>query len=420
MPVATAIATPVQPANAALATPAPAEDSLLPVYARLPVRFSRGAGAWLYDATGRAWLDAISGIAVCGLGHTHPAVTSAVRAQAATLLHCSNLYQIEAQEALSERLTAVAGMERAFFCNSGTEANEAAIKLARRHGVRRGFRQPRIIVMENAFHGRSMATLSASGQRRIQAGFGALVEGFARAPFGDLEAVRRIAATCPEVVAVLVEPVQGEGGVLVAPTGYLRGLRELCDEHQWLLMLDEVQSGNARTGHWYACQAEAVQPDVLSTAKGLGNGVPIGACLVAGAATELLAAGDHGSTFGGNPLACAAALAVVDTIEREGLCARALALGTQLREALRSELSDVPEVLEVRGSGLMIGVQMERPCGGLVTQALAAGLLVNVTAERVLRLLPPLILSDEEGGQLAERVAALVRTHLGQRPGGAG
>ena len=346
----------------------------MPLYARLPVRFSHGAGAWLYDADGRAWLDALSGIAVCGLGHAHPAVTDALGAQAGRLLHCSNFYQIEAQELLAQRLSAVAGMDRIFFCNSGAEANEAAIKLARRHGTRQGFRQPQIIVMENAFHGRSLATLSASGQRRIQSGFGALVEGFVRVPFGDLEAVRRIAETRQEVAAILVEPVQGEAGIQLSPAGYLRGLREICDQRQWLLMLDEVQSGNGRTGHWYACQGEGVQPDVLSTAKGLGNGVPIGACMVAMAATELLAAGDHGSTFGGNPLACAAALAVVDTIERDDLCARAAVLGARLQTALQAGFGGLPGVREIRGSGLMLGVQLERPCGDLVGEALAAGL----------------------------------------------
>ncbi len=406
-------------ANVARAIPGPpATDHLVPVYARLPVRFSHGIGAWLYDAEGRAWLDALSGIAVCGLGHAHPALSEALGAQAARLLHCSNLYQIEAQETLSRRLCAVAGMERVFFCNSGSEANEAAIKLARRHGVRRGFRQPQIIVMENAFHGRSLATLSASGQRRIQSGFGALVEGFVRAPFGDLDAVQRIAETRPEVAAVLVEPVQGEAGIQLPPAGYLRGLRELCDRHQWLLMLDEVQSGNGRTGHWYACHGEDVRPDVLTTAKGLGNGVPIGACMVAAAATELLAAGDHGSTFGGNPLACAAALAVVDTIEQEGLCARAAELGARLQAALQIGLGGLLGVREIRGAGLMIGIQLERPCGNLVGEALAAGLLVNVTADSVLRLLPPLILSDAEAEDLVERVIRLVRGHLGHAPDG--
>ncbi len=389
------------------------EDSaLMRTYARLPVAFERGEGVWLYDAEGRRYLDGIGGIGVCGLGHAHPAVAEALCEQARTLLHTSNLYRIPLQARLAERLTALTGMDAAFFCNSGAEANEAAIKLARLHGRRRGVAVPTVVVTEGSFHGRTLATLSATGNRRVQAGFEPLVHGFVRVPYGDLEAVRTVARNSPDVVAVLVEPVQGEGGVVVPPPDYLAGLRTLCDEHGWLLMLDEVQTGTGRCGAFLACQAAGVTPDVVTLAKGLANGVPIGACLARGEAAALFAPGTHASTFGGNPLACRAALAVLDVLEAEGLPARAAHLGEWVRARLREALAEVPGVREVRGLGLMIGIELDRPCGALVGEALDRGLLVNVTAERVVRLLPPLVIAESEAATLADGVATLIREFL--------
>ncbi len=391
-----------------------AESHLMQTYGRLPVAFVRGEGAWLYDAQGRRWLDALSGIAVCSLGHCHPVVTSALQEQAQTLVHTSNLYHIPLQEQLAAELCRLSGMEEAFFCNSGAEANEAAIKIARRHGHRQGIGQPQIVVMEGSFHGRTLATLTATANRRAQAGFEPLVPGFLRVPYGDLQPLERLATHRSDVVAVLVEPIQGEGGVVIPPPGYLRGLRDLCDRQGWLLMLDEVQTGIARTGRWFACQHEEVQPDVLSLAKALGNGVPIGACLAAGSASGLLDAGSHGSTFGGNPLACAAALAVLETIEGQGLVERAASLGETLLEGFRRRLVGVPGVAAIRGRGLMLGLELERACGPLVQSALDAGLLINVTAERVVRLLPPLILSGEEAELLLERLSSRIIDFLRQ------
>lgn len=389
-------------------------DALMPSYSRLPVAFVRGQGAWLWDTEGRAYLDALSGIAVCGLGHAHPAVAQALADQAQRLVHTSNLYRVPLQEALAERLTRLSGMSRVFFANSGAEANECAIKLARLHGRARGVDRPAIVVMENAFHGRTLATLSATGNVKVQAGFEPLVEGFLRAPYGEAGAVERLGEEREDIVAVLVEPVQGEGGIVVPATGYLRALRALCDRKGWLLMLDEVQSGMCRTGRWFAFQHEEVLPDVMSLAKGLGNGVPIGACLVHGAATELVRPGMHGSTFGGGPLVCAAACAVIDVLEREGLAARAATLGARMLDGLRAALADCEGVRAVRGRGLMLGVELDRPCAELVGKALEAGLLINVTAQSVIRLLPPLILSDAEAEDIVGRVAGLVRAFLAQ------
>ncbi len=386
-------------------------------YARLPVSFSRGQGAELYDREDNAYLDALSGIAVCGLGHSHPAVTQAIVSQAKLLLHTSNLYHIELQEQLARRLLQVGGMERAFFCNSGAEANEAAIKLARLHGRKRGISRPLVAVMEGAFHGRTLATLSASGNRRLQAGFEPLAEGFVRAPFGDSAALEAIAGRNPSVAAVLVEPVQGEGGVRTAPPGYLAELRTLCDEHGWLLMLDEVQTGNGRSGAYFACQREKVAPDVITTAKGLGNGMPIGACLARGEAAALFQPGSHASTFGGNPLASAAALAVVNTITEENLAARAAELGAWLSETFREQVGGLDGVVEVRGPGLMLGIELARPCGVLVQRALERRLLINVAAERVVRLLPPLITSDAEAERLADIVCGLIADFVAEPAG---
>ena len=383
-------------------------------YKRQPVTFERGEGAWLWDTTGRRYLDALSGVAVCGLGHAHPAVQEALCVQAGRLVHTSNIYGIALQEQLGEQLARLSGMERAFFCNSGAEANEAAIKLARLYGHGKGVAVPKVAVMEGSFHGRTMATLTATGNRKIQAGFEPLVEGFVRVPYGDAAALEALAAGEPDLVAVLVEPIQGEGGVNVPPAGYLAELRALCDRHGWLLMLDEIQTGMGRTGRLLACQHDEVLPDVLTLAKGLGNGVPIGTCLARGAAAELFGPGSHGSTFGGNPLACSAALAVLEVLTSTGLPARAAALGADLMTLFRARLQDVPGVVEVRGRGLMIGIELDRPCADLVGQALAAGLLINVTADKVVRLLPPLVLEDEQAQLLVDTLTALIRHFLHQ------
>ena len=384
-------------------------SALMQTYARLPVTFSHGEGVYLYDTGGRRYLDAIAGIAVNGLGHAHPAVTAAIRQQADKLVHTSNLYRIEAQEQLGEALTAVAGMENCFFGNSGAEANEAAIKLARLYGHQRRIDKPAIVVLEGAFHGRTLATLSATGNRKIQAGFEPLVTGFIRAPRNDVQALRQIAAHNPGVVAVLLEPIQGESGVHALSPEYLRAVREICDEQEWLLMLDEVQTGNGRTGHYFACQGLGLVPDVITTAKGLGNGVPIGACLARGAAASVLGTGQHGSTFGGNPLACAAGLAVVQTITAGKLADNATAMGELITGQLLADEGAAANIVEIRGRGLMIGVELHKDCGELVQRALEAGLLINVTAGNTIRLLPPLVINRQEAQELAAAVAQLIR-----------
>ena len=396
-------------------------DHLMATYNRLPVSFERGEGAWLWSSDGKRYLDALAGIAVCGLGHAHPGVRDALCEQAARLLHVSNLYQIPAQAALGDRLCAAAGMDRVFFANSGAEANEAAIKLARLYASRRGVQRPEILVMENSFHGRTLATLTATGNRKAQAGFEPLVSGFVRVPYDDLEAVETAAANRGGITAVLVESIQGEGGVVVPTDGYLAGLRAICDRHGWLLMLDEVQSGMGRTGKLFAFQHEGIEPDVMTLAKGLGNGVPIGACLARGEAAEVLGPGTHGSTFGGNPLACRAAMAVLDALEQDNLPARAALLGGRIRDGLRERLADAPGVVDIRGRGLMVGIELDRPCTELVPAALAEGLLINVTAQRVVRLLPPLIIDDEQAGQIIDTVARVVLAFLdGADVGGTG
>jgi len=384
------------------------DQPIMPTYKRLGVRFERGEGAWLFDEQGRRYLDALSGIAVCGLGHAHPAVTRAISEQAGRLLHTSNLYCIRRQEELAGKLVEASGMENVFFGNSGAEANEAAIKIARLYGHNKGIERPAIVVMENSFHGRTLATLSATGSRKVQAGFEPLVSGFVRARFGDLDELESIAANNQSIVAVLVEPVQGEGGIRLAPPGYLEGIRALCDRQGWLMMLDEIQTGNGRTGRFFAYQHTAVLPDVLTTAKGLGNGIPIGACLARGKAAGVFQPGNHGSTFGGNPLACAAASAVIDTIVAEELCDNAARMGGRLSEGLRRQLSELPHVKEIRGLGLMVGVELAAPCGHLVESALERGLLINVTSESVIRLLPPLIVDSEQIDQIVDTVADLV------------
>ena len=388
------------------------KDVLMNTYNRLPVTFTRGEGVWLFDDQQRKYLDAIAGIAVCGLGHAHPAVTRALCDQAGKLVHTSNLYGIGNQQKLGERLAAISGMERVFFSNSGAEANEAAIKLARLWGHRKGIDSPVIVVMENSFHGRTMATLTATGNRKVQAGFEPLVHGFARVPYGDLEALQTAAGNLKGIAAVLVEPIQGEGGVNVPPDDYLPGIRELCDRHGWLMMLDEIQTGMGRTGRPFAFQHHDLLPDVMTLAKALGNGVPIGACLAHGEAADLFGPGSHGSTFGGNPLACAAGLAVMDALEGEQLWQRSDELGARLASTLGEQLSAIDGVVEIRGRGLMLGIELDRPCGELVGRALEEGLLINVTADNVVRLLPPLIMSDLEAEQLTNQLGNLIEDFL--------
>lgn len=381
-------------------------------YARLPVSFNKGEGAWLYDSNNNRYLDALSGIAVCGLGHCHPAVTAAVCEQAGSLVHTSNLYSIEKQGQLADRLCAVAGMDTAFFSNSGAEANEAAIKIARLYGHQQGVDNPTIVVMTGSFHGRTLATLTATGNRKVQAGFEPLVQGFARVPFDDLQAIRDVAENNKDIVAVLVEPVQGEGGINIPDENYLAGLREICDTNNWLLMLDEIQTGMGRSGKWFAYMHSNIKPDVMTVAKALGNGVPIGACLASGKAADILQPGSHGSTFGGNPLACAAALAVIDTIESQGLVQRAADLGQQLSSSLVQALEGVEGVNAIRNLGLLIGIELDKPCAELVQAALDQKLVINVTANNVVRLLPPLVMSDGEAEQLVQALSELIKNFL--------
>lgn len=383
-------------------------DALMNNYGARKITLTRGQGSWVWDDEDRRYLDAISGIAVCGLGHAHPVVTRAIAEQAATLVHCSNFYNIPVQEALAEQLRDISGLSKLFFCNSGAEANEAAIKLARLFGHSKGVDQPTIIVMENAFHGRTMATLSATGNRKVQAGFEPLVSGFVRAPHNDLESLHTIAKNNRNVVAILVEPIQGEGGIRVPADNYLPGLREICDQYDWLLMLDEIQTGNGRTGQYFNYQHSNALPDVVTTAKGLGNGVPIGACLAGDKAADLMQPGSHGTTFGGNPLACAAALATVSTILDQNLCQRAATMGDYIKQCLVERLADHPNVVEVRGQGLMLAIEMSDPCPEMVAEAAAKGLLINVTAQSVIRLLPTLIISEDEADQLVQILDELI------------
>ncbi len=382
--------------------------ALMNTYNRLPVSFTHGEGAWLFDSDGNRYLDALAGIGVCSLGHAHPAVTQAIQEQAGKLLHTSNIYHIELQEKLADVLAGVASMEAMFFGNSGAEANEAAIKIARLYGHReKNIDNPAIIVTDGAFHGRTMATLTATGNRKIQAGFEPLVSGFVRAPFNDIASLGNIAHNNPNIVAVLLEPIQGESGVRCVSPDYLPQLRALCDQHGWLLMLDEVQSGNGRSGSYFNYLQHGLLPDVVTTAKGLGNGMPIGVCMARGKAAGLMHPGNHGTTFGGNPLACAAALAVVNTIVREKLADRAAALGERIRAGLRAAINN-DTVQDIRGHGLMIGVELHQPCAELAREALHDGLLINVTADSVIRLLPPLIYSDQQADMLCEKLSRLI------------
>ena len=391
-------------------------DHLMNTYMRQPVTFTKGEGVWLLDTAGEKYLDALAGVAVNGLGHAHPKLVAAISEQAAKLIHVSNVYHIAEQDALADKLCAISGMDKVFFCNSGCEANEASIKLARLYGHNKGISSPEIIVMDKSFHGRTMATLSATGNRKVQAGFEPLVSGFIRVPYDDVDAVKQVASSNPNVVAILVEPVQGEGGINIPKdsSAYLETLRQICDAHGWLLMVDEVQTGIGRTGTWFAFQHTAIMPDVMSLAKGLGSGVPIGACLARGKAAEVFVYGKHGSTFGGNPLACAAGLATLAAIEDEGLCAHAEKMGELIKLGFQTEFADTPAVKVVRNAGLMIGIELDRPCGELVKLALEAKLLINVTADKVVRLLPPLVIKQDEAQELVKRLSSVLKTFLKQ------
>ena len=385
-----------------------ANDTLMATYSRLPVTFHHGEGVWLWDTEGKKYLDAFSGVAVCSLGHAHPSVTEALCKQAGQLVHTSNWYGIANQQTLADRLTRLSGMDKVFFSNSGAEANETAIKIARLYGHAKGIDQPTVVVMESSFHGRTLATLTASGSRKVQAGFEPLVRGFVRVPYNDLAAVAAVAQNTKGVVAVMVEPVQGEGGVNVPDDNYLSGLREICDQNDWLLILDEVQTGMCRTGEWFAFQHSGSQPDIMTLAKALGNGVPIAACIARGDAADIFQPGNHGSTFGGNPLVCSAALAVIDTMEKDELNSRAIEVGQRMLDGFRQSLANNAIVKDIRGKGLMIGIELDRPCTELMQKALEQGLLINVTAKKVIRLLPALVINDSEARQIVDQVSALI------------
>ena len=386
--------------------------NLMNTYSRLPVTFVKGEGVWLWDDHGERYLDALAGVAVCGLGHCHPRLTKAICEQARTLIHTSNLYHIEKQEQLAGRLIELSGMDNSFFCNSGAEANEAAIKLARLHGHNKGISIPTIVVMERSFHGRTMATLTASGNRKVQAGFEPLLSGFVRVPYNNMEAITQVAVNNKDVVAVLVEPFQGEGGVNIPEAHYLQGLRSLCNQYGWLLMLDEVQSGIGRSGKWFAFQHSNIMPDVITLAKGLGGGVAIGACLARGAAAEVFKPGNHASTFGGNPLACAAAIETLSVIDDENLLDHVTKLGDFMRDKLKRQLADVAGVVQVRGQGLIIGIELSVPCGELVKKALEKKLLINVTSDKVIRLLPAFVMQQGDAEQVVDITCLLIKEFL--------
>ena len=390
-------------------------DTVMPTYGRLDVTFKQGQGAWLIDDKNERYLDALSGIAVVNLGHCHPKVTEAICDQAKTLIHTSNVYHIDMQQKLADKLTSISGMDQVFFCNSGAEANEAAIKLARKYGHQKGIDKPVIIVMDGSFHGRTMATLTATGNAKVQAGFEPLVPGFVRVPYNDIDALRMAISHWPEAVAVMLEPVQGEGGIKVPDADYLSEIRAICTQRKLLMMLDEVQTGIGRTGKWFAFQHnENVLPDVMTLAKGWGNGVPVGACLAAGPALGVLEAGNHGSTFGGNPLASRVALTVLETIEADKLMDNVNTLAARMQAGFKAKLAKQAGVKAIRQAGFMIGIELNQPCAALVKSALAEHLLINVTAEKVIRLLPPLILSVEEADLIVDKVSALVTTFLAE------
>ena len=385
---------------------------LMNTYARLPIAFTHGEGAWLWDSNGKRYLDALAGIAVNTLGHAHPKFTAALSAQIGRMIHVSNAYQVREQELLADKLCELSNMQEVFLCNSGCEANEAAIKLARMFGHNKGIETPNIIVMEKSFHGRTLATLSATGSRKVQAGFEPLVKGFVRVPYNDIDAIKHVAEHNHEVVAVLVEPIQGEGGVRTLDVHYLEQLRQVCDQQGWLLMVDEVQCGLGRTGKWFAHQYSGILPDVMTLAKGLGSGVPIGACLAAGKAAGTFHPGNHGSTFGGNPLASTAGLTTLEIMEHDKLLANAATIGDFLLKGLRERLGQIAGVVAIRGQGLMIGIELNKPCADIVKRALAHGLLTNVTADNVIRLLPPLVFTQTEAQQLLDLLCPIVTDFL--------
>jgi acetylornithine/N-succinyldiaminopimelate aminotransferase len=392
-----------------------ASNPLMPTYARQPIAFERGDGAWLYDTDGKRYLDCLSGIAVNTLGHNHPKLVAAIADQASKIIHSSNLFEIPLQRALAQRLVDLSGMDNVFFCNSGLEANEAAIKIARLHGHHRGIELPEIVVYERAFHGRSLATLSATGNEKVQKGFEPLVPGFVRVPLNDAEALERVARERPNVVAVFLEAIQGEGGIQPARAEYLRQVRELCDRQGWLMMVDEVQCGTGRTGRWFAHQWAGIVPDVMPLAKGLSSGVPVGAVVARGVAARTFQPGNHGTTFGGNPLAMRAGLVTIEVMEEEGLLDNALRIGQRIVDGMARELAGADGLVEIRGGGLMIGIELDRPCAEVVGQALEAGLVLNVTADRVVRLLPPLVFTAEQADLLVERLAPILRKVLATR-----
>lgn len=385
-------------------------DPIMHTYGRLDVAFEKGEGAWLVDDRGNRYLDALTGLAVTGLGHAHPAVAKTISEQASQLIHTSNLYRIPWQEKLAAKLADVSGMDNMFFGNSGAEANECAIKIARLYGKQKGIDEPVIIVTESSFHGRTLATLTATGSRKVQAGFEPLVNGFVRAPFNDVEAIEQIAKNNSNVVAVMLEPVQGEGGIRVPDEDYLKKLREICDANEWFMILDEIQTANGRTGKYFAYQHADILPDLVTIAKGLANGVPIGVCLARGKASEVFKPGNHGSTFGGNPLACAVGCTVVDEIRNGKLDERAGELGERMMSRFRERLGGRNNVVDIRGKGLMIGIELDSPCPELVGKALDKGLLINVTAEKVIRLLPALIMTDEEADQICDTICELIES----------
>ncbi|MCG6970778.1 MAG: aspartate aminotransferase family protein [Gammaproteobacteria bacterium] len=384
-------------------------DTLMNTYARLPVTFERGEGAWLWDTEGKQYIDALCGIAVTGLGHAHPQITQAICEQAGQLMHTTNLFGIKYQQMLGDQLAKLSGMENCFFANSGAEANEAAIKIARLHAHHRGVEDPAIVVTENSFHGRTLATLSATGSRKVQAGFEPLVKGFLRVPYNDLQAIENIAKHHKNVVGVLVEPVQGESGIQIPDADYLSGVRAICDNHQWLMMLDEIQTGMGRSGKWFAFQHFDFLPDIMTLAKGLGNGFPIGVCIARGEAAKTFQPGKHGTTFGGNPLACRTALEVIKVIEQNNLVSRAAELGERLLGGLKANLQSLPQVKQVRGKGLLLAVELNAPCTTLAKEALDNGIVINVTNSNVIRILPPLIISNEEADVIVEKITTVVK-----------
>jgi len=386
-------------------------NHLMKTYGRLPVTFKTGQGATLTDTQGQTYLDAVSGIAVCSLGHAHPAIVQAICEQSQQLIHTSNLYEIEKQTALADALTQHAEMDAVFFCNSGAEANETALKIARKYGHEQGIENPKVIVMDNAFHGRTLATLSATGNPKVHEGFTPLVDSFIRVPFNDIDAIRAL-ANQQDITAILVEPIQGEGGIHIPDADYLTQIRALCDANQWLMMVDEIQTGMGRTGKWFAFQHEAIVPDVMTLAKALGNGVPIGACCAKGAAAQILVPGNHGTTFGGNPLACAAALAVVKTLEDENYIEQVAQKGQHILEGFKAQLKDIEGIIDIRGKGYMIGIQLNQPCTELVQQALAEHLLINVTRGDTVRLLPSFVMTEQQTNELIDKVSQLIKQFL--------